>query len=95
MNKNSKWIWSKNISKNQHVLFVKNIKMSELSDKLNIKITAAYHYELFINGEFISRGPVPGNPKNCLFDELSYNVTQVSDLNRNVRSEIKFQKSLL
>ena len=87
MNKNTNWIWSGNSSINQHVLFVKNIKSSDLSGFLNIKITAAYHYELFINGKFISRGPVPGDPKNCFFDELSYrnvridNVTQVSDLN--------------
>jgi len=84
MNKNTNWIWSKNNSINQHVLFAKNIKTTELSGNLNIKITAAYHYELFINGEFISRGPVHCNPKNCLFDELAYDVTQISDLNISV-----------
>ena len=80
MNKNTNWIWSENSSKNQHVLFAKNIKISDSSDKLNIKITAAYHYELFINGKFISRGPVPGDPKNCFFDELSYDLTKEKEV---------------
>jgi len=81
MDKKTKWIWSKNISKNQHVLFVKNLKTSELNEKLKIKITAAYHYEIFINGKFISRGPVSGSPDNCLYDELSYDLTNDKELN--------------
>ena len=81
MNKNTNWIWSENNSRNQHVLFVKNVKSTKLSGKLNIKITAAYHYELFINGKFVSRGPVHGNPENCLFDELSYDLTKDKELN--------------
>jgi len=81
MNKNTNWIWSENNSRNQHVLFVKNVKSTKLPGKLNIKITAAYHYELFINGKFISRGPVHGNPENCLFDELYYDLTNDKELN--------------
>ena len=80
MKESFKWIWSVNNTKNQHVLFVKNIKLPTKAKNLDIKITAAYHYELFINGNFISRGPVNSAPNNCFFDKLTYKLNNEDEL---------------
>jgi hypothetical protein len=37
-----------------------------------VRITASNSYDLFLNGDYVARGPVPGDPRWCLYDELSF-----------------------
>lgn len=70
-----KWIWSEARRENHYALFVKTIALPPLAGlgaedegTLSVCITASYHYELFINGEFVRRGPVHGDPQWCQVD---------------------------
>jgi hypothetical protein len=67
------WIWSAALKPNQYVLFVKTIEV-ESASTLRIRISASTHYELWINGEWIARGPVHGDPQWCQYDELEYSA---------------------
>jgi len=65
------WIWTGNSHQNQYAVFTRNITVRPDS-KITIRISASYHYELFINGGFINCGPVHTDPKWCHYDEFSY-----------------------
>ncbi len=70
----AKWIWSPNHLKNHYALFVKDLELSRKGRELEVWITASYHYELFVNGEFVNRGPVHGDPEWCLYDHLKHKL---------------------
>ncbi|MFW6157989.1 MAG: hypothetical protein ACOC8E_01365 [Planctomycetota bacterium] len=70
----AKWIWSPNHLQNHYALFVKDIELSRKASEIEALITASYHYELFINGEFVVRGPVHGDPKWCLYDRVKHSL---------------------
>jgi alpha-L-rhamnosidase len=67
-----KWIWHTETPSNAYVLFVKTISLSDASAPVHIRITASYHYELYLNGTFVARGPVHGDPHWCQYDELDH-----------------------
>jgi hypothetical protein len=46
-----------------------------VNSPIHIRITASSYYELFLNGDFIGRGPVYGDPQWCLYDEWTYTPT--------------------
>lgn len=69
---NGQWIWTTDESPNLYVAFVQTVPLSPNSGTVGIRITASSHYELYINGDFVSRGPVYGDPLWCLYDELTY-----------------------
>jgi len=83
-----KWIWCKKKNPNQYVLFCKNIICNKPETGLKIKITASSHYELYLNGNFIGRGPVHGNPKWQHYDEYIFNKEETEKLfgGRNILS---------
>ncbi len=68
----SQWIWGSQPRKNHFMLFTRTLSVPEETSLIRIHITASYHYELFINGTFINRGPVHGDPQWCNFDSLTY-----------------------
>jgi len=70
------WIWSPNQAANHYVLFVKDVVLPYSTRSVGIRISASYHYELYVNGAFVSRGPVHGDPQWCQYDDL---VTQVPE----------------
>jgi len=77
--KNAHWIWAYPHTHNEYMLFRKQIELENLSEKnLKITITASYYYELFLNGQFISRGPVYGDPQWCQYDSLEYQLAPQS-----------------
>jgi len=67
-----KWIWCRETPNNAYTLFVKTVPLSDASSPVHVRITASYHYELYVNGTFIARGPVHGDPHWCQYDELEY-----------------------
>ncbi len=67
-----RWIWSAESSCNQYVLFARHMTLPDPAAQVQIRISASYHYELYINGEWIARGPVHGDPQWCQYDELTY-----------------------
>jgi hypothetical protein len=66
------WIWTPTRQKNDYAVFVKDIALPEIGTPLRILISASFYYELWINGEFVARGPVHGDPQWCQYDELSF-----------------------
>jgi hypothetical protein len=68
----AEWIWSKEPKRNQYVLFVQDVTLPDATTPLHIRISASFHYELYINGAFVARGPVHGDPQWCQYDEMLY-----------------------
>ena len=65
------WIWTATRRPNHYALFAKTITLPTPAP-LHIRITASSHYELWINGEWLARGPVHGDPQWCQYDTLAY-----------------------
>ena len=73
----AEWIWTRDEHPNQYVALAAHTTLPAGlgdggTDPIRIRITASSHYELFINGDFVGRGPVHGDPQWCLYDELAY-----------------------
>jgi alpha-L-rhamnosidase len=67
-----KWIWTPGAERRNHfALFTRSLPVSG-SPVVRVRMTASYHYELYINGVFVNRGPVHGDPNWCQYDELVY-----------------------
>jgi len=64
------WIWSPNETDNQYTVFVRVLGGPDRGP-IRFSITASHHYELYVNGEFINRGPVHCDPAWCQFDEIA------------------------
>ena len=67
----SQWVWGGDTHNNHFMLFARTVPVPESVTLLQTLITASNHYELFINGDFINRGPVHGDPQWCLYDRLT------------------------
>ena len=70
----AKWIWAPEPSRNEYVLFAKRVDLGG-STSTRLRIAASYHYELFVDGRFLGRGPIHGDPKWCRFDEYTLEPT--------------------
>ena len=68
----SKWIRVPETRQNHFMLFTTCVQVPDRVSVMRMIITASYHYELYINGSFINRGPVHGDPNWCNYDELTY-----------------------
>ncbi len=67
---NARWIWSKKERKNQFVLFSRTIDLQARTPaQMSVRLCASCHYELFVNGVFIGRGPAHGDPQRCFYDD--------------------------
>jgi hypothetical protein len=67
-----RWIWTDTQRPNQYVVFAKTAPLPHQPDPIRVRITASSYYDLFLNGHYIARGPVPGDPRWRLYDELSF-----------------------
>ncbi len=68
----AEWIWTPETAPNQYALFVRNVTLPEAVSTLRVRVAAAHHYELFLNGAFVSRGPVHTDPRWCQYDVLEW-----------------------
>ncbi len=68
------WIWSPEETDNQYVLFTKTLRVSEpdalAPGPIRIRISASHHYVLYVNGRYVARGPIHGDPAWCHYDDL-------------------------
>ncbi len=74
----AKWIWypgGAHNEKNQFMLARKSFHLKEIPETARLLITATSHFKLYINGNFISRGPARCNPHH-----QSYDVLDISDI---------------
>src|SRR5262245_1756529 len=67
-----RWIWTNIQRPNHYVAFVKTVPLQRRQEVVRVRIIASSYYELFLNGEYVARGPVYGDPHWCLYDELSF-----------------------
>ncbi|OHB41600.1 MAG: hypothetical protein A2Y13_03910 [Planctomycetes bacterium GWC2_45_44] len=67
---------SKGHQNNQFVLFAKTLNLPKPCKSVFVRISASFYYELFMNGEFVNRGPVYGDPKWCGYDEFEHTFDQ-------------------
>lgn len=69
----AQWIWTGESSSPPYAALIKTVSLpSSGGDPIRIRITASSYYELYLNGSFVGRGPVSGDPLWCLYDELHY-----------------------
>ena len=66
------WIWCGDAPKNAYVLFARTIALPTPAKPVRIRISASYHYELYLDGAFVARGPVHGDPQWCQYDEFEH-----------------------
>ncbi len=63
----ARWIWSSGEKTNHYVLFARTIPGPVVA--LKAEISASSYYELYVNGKFVGRGPVYGDPQWVQVDE--------------------------
>jgi alpha-L-rhamnosidase len=66
----ARWIWCRGAAANAYVLFCRTVALPNAGAPLRVRISASYHYELWVDGAFVARGPVHGDPQWCQVDEL-------------------------
>ncbi|MGC9341340.1 MAG: alpha-L-rhamnosidase N-terminal domain-containing protein [Bacteroidales bacterium] len=74
----ARWIWypgGSHTEINQFMLARKSFHLEEIPETALLYITSTSHYKLFINGNFISRGPARSNPHH-----QSYDVIDISEI---------------
>ncbi len=68
------WIWSAEETDNQYVLFCKTLRNPDPEGSppgpLHVRIAASHHYVLYVNGKYVARGPVHGDPAWCQYDDV-------------------------
>ncbi len=68
----ARWVWCQGAPDNAYVLFARTVVLPARGTPLRVKIAASYHYELYLDGTFVGRGPVHGDPQWCQVDEWGY-----------------------
>ncbi len=72
------WIWCPDETNNQYAVFAHALT-GPTAAPIRCSITASHHYELYINGCFVMRGPVPCDPAWCQVDEFTAEWPQGAD----------------
>lgn len=68
------WIWTNESLQDDVILSRRNFQLEEIPQQSKLLITASSQYQLFINGEYIKRGPARSAPHHQSFD-----ILEVSD----------------
>jgi len=87
----AQWIWVDETFEEDVILARRSFELNELPGKAFLRITASSQYQLYINGEYICRGPA-----RCAPHHQSYDIFEISGLlkkNKNVIAvRVHFQK---
>ena len=67
----AQWIWLPEKEESDVMLARKTVHLDELPQRAEFRITASSQYQLFINGEYIQRGPARSAPHHQSFDILN------------------------
>jgi hypothetical protein len=79
----AKWIWSAQSQINSTVLARKSFDLAQAPAAAALFISADSHYRLYLNGEFLNRGPA-----RCSARKQSYDVLEVASLLRPGRNTL-------
>lgn len=66
----AQWIWMNDSVTSDVMLARKTFKISEIANEALLRITATSQYQLYINGEYVRRGPARSAPHHQSFDIL-------------------------
>lgn len=69
------WIWADEKIETDAIFARRLIQLEELPQKTVLRITASSQYQLYINGEYICRGPARSAPHH-----QSYDILEISEL---------------
>lgn len=67
----AQWIWMNEEITSDVMLARKSFELTELPTNAQLRITATSQYQLYINGEYIQRGPARSAPHHQSFDILN------------------------
>ena len=67
---NAQWIWVDNENKRDMMLARRSFDLSELPQKAVLRITASSQYHLYVNGQYVNRGPARSAPHHQSYDIL-------------------------
>jgi hypothetical protein len=67
-----RWIWTEAPGPNQYVVFANTVALPPQPGPIRVRIAASSFYDLYLNGAYLGRGPVAGDPHWCLYDELIF-----------------------
>ena len=70
------WIWTPETWPNHYALFVRTVTADAPISTLTVLVTASHYYELWVNGQWMARGPVPGDPHWCQYDEVACTLAE-------------------
>jgi len=66
----AQWIWLPEGNASSAMLARRDFELDEVPAKATFRITASSQYELYVNGEYLRRGPARSAPHHQSFDEL-------------------------
>ncbi|MCP3891049.1 MAG: hypothetical protein GY702_19610 [Desulfobulbaceae bacterium] len=66
----AQWIWLQEKMDADVMLARRTFSLSEVPQKAQVRITASSQYQLFVNGEYVCRGPARSAPHHQSFDIL-------------------------
>lgn len=68
----AQWITHPTVQLQEHamILFRKNFELASKPEKFVIHVSADNHYRLFVNGEYITRGPARGDLSHWFYETL-------------------------
>lgn len=85
----AKWIWLDNLTNKENNIYMlarKTFQIESIPKNARLYITASDHYKLWINGEFINRGPARCDPHH-----QSYDVLEIAPLLKTGKNAIVVQ----
>jgi len=68
---NARWLWTASGAETRYALFHRSWSPTKPAPTLRVRITAATTYELHVDGRFIGRGPVHGDPAWTCWDDYT------------------------
>jgi hypothetical protein len=66
----AQWIWDAQDSETEVLLFRRSFDLDSEPDSARLRITASSLYKLYVNGEYVRRGPARSAPHHQSYDEF-------------------------
>jgi hypothetical protein len=77
----AQWIWMNDTISSDVLLTRKNFELSSLPETASLRITGTSQYQLYVNGEYVCRGPARSAPHHQSFDILD--ISKVLNIGKN------------
>jgi alpha-L-rhamnosidase len=79
---NASWIWADESLEAKTILTRRTFKLGKGFEKVHIRITASSQYQLYVNGEYVCRGPARCAPHHQSYDILD--ITEMLKVGENL-----------